>query len=374
MFRIDTQNKQATPLKKASFSDLKLSERQDLQEWIVNHPHILGENLLIIQKEFAGFSDTGERLDLLALDEKGQLVIIENKLDDSGRDVTWQALKYVSYCATLTRDEIEEIFQKYLDSTSGGSAEEKIAEFFDEQDNEEVHLNTAEKKQRIILVAAHFRKEVTSTVLWLRDNNIDIKCVKITPYTEDEKLYLYAEQIIPVPDIEEYQIRLAAKKQDTAAASEEENNRRKLFYRFWEKALTELHANSNIFGNASPSDSMWIYEDIGHEGINFCAGVGRNRLRIELYINTYETAQNKKIFHALLAQKDIIEQELCLEPGIELDWVEHPTKHPSCIRLRCKWHRFDNENNWDTFVNFLTNYAPKLYHALKPRLDATIKD
>jgi RecB family endonuclease NucS len=41
---------------------------------------------LIIQKEFAGFGDTKERLDLLALDKKGKLVVIENKLDDSGRD------------------------------------------------------------------------------------------------------------------------------------------------------------------------------------------------------------------------------------------------------------------------------------------------
>ena len=48
-------------------------------------PEALGENLLIIQKEFDDFEDTRERLDLLALDKKGRLVVIENKLDDSGR-------------------------------------------------------------------------------------------------------------------------------------------------------------------------------------------------------------------------------------------------------------------------------------------------
>lgn len=57
---------------------------------------VLGEELLIIQKEFAGFSDTHERLDLLALDKQGSLVIIENKLDDTGRHVTWQAPDQVS--------------------------------------------------------------------------------------------------------------------------------------------------------------------------------------------------------------------------------------------------------------------------------------
>ena len=49
-------------------------------------PGCLGEELLIIQKEFSGFDDTQERLDLLALDKDGRLVVIENKLDDSGRD------------------------------------------------------------------------------------------------------------------------------------------------------------------------------------------------------------------------------------------------------------------------------------------------
>ena len=169
MFLIDTQNKKAVQLEKRTFSELKLSERHDLQEWIVDNPEILGEKLLIIQKEFNGFSDTNERLDLLALDKSGKLVVIENKLDDSGKDVVWQALKYVSYCSTLTKSQICKIFQDYIGTLDGKNAEERIAEFYDEQDYESIRLNHIEGGQRIILVAANFRKEVTSTVLWLRN-------------------------------------------------------------------------------------------------------------------------------------------------------------------------------------------------------------
>ncbi|WP_283407427.1 hypothetical protein [Anoxynatronum buryatiense] len=43
---------------------------------------------MIIQKEFSGFDDTKERCDLLVFDEQGSLMIIENKLDDSGSDST----------------------------------------------------------------------------------------------------------------------------------------------------------------------------------------------------------------------------------------------------------------------------------------------
>lgn len=42
-------------------------------------------------------------------------MIIENKLDDSGRDVVWQALKYAGYCANLRQESVVEIFQMYLD-------------------------------------------------------------------------------------------------------------------------------------------------------------------------------------------------------------------------------------------------------------------
>jgi hypothetical protein len=56
MYIIDQKNKTATAIKKKKFSDLGFTERNDLQEWIANQPSILGEELLIIQKEFDGFS------------------------------------------------------------------------------------------------------------------------------------------------------------------------------------------------------------------------------------------------------------------------------------------------------------------------------
>ncbi len=123
--------------------------------------------LLIIQKEFTGF-DTNERPDLLALDKKGALVLIENKLDDSGKDVTWQALKYASYCSSLKTDNVVKIFQEYLEDSGnpGKCARTLIAAFVDKDDPDEQARSHKENTQRIILIAANFRKEVTSTVLW----------------------------------------------------------------------------------------------------------------------------------------------------------------------------------------------------------------
>src|SRR5665647_2217817 len=84
MFRINHSTNRITKLKAVSFAELGFTERNHLQEWLANQADALGEELLIIQKEFDGFDDTRERLDLLAVDKQGRLVIIENKLDESG--------------------------------------------------------------------------------------------------------------------------------------------------------------------------------------------------------------------------------------------------------------------------------------------------
>jgi hypothetical protein len=63
-------------------------------------------------------------------------------LDDSGRNVVWQSLKYASYCSTLSKLKIAEIYQKYLDKTEPGKdAKVLIREFLGKEDFEEVVLN-----------------------------------------------------------------------------------------------------------------------------------------------------------------------------------------------------------------------------------------
>ena len=205
MYRINKSDNNITKLEQRLFSDLGFREREHLQEWIAKNPDVLGEDLLIIQKEFQGFNDTKERLDLLALDKEGGLVIIENKLDDTGKDVVWQGLKYTSYCSTLTNEQIIKIYQDYLDTyEKGGDAKENILDFLERENDEDLLLNNTD--QRIFFIANNYRKEVTSTVLWLLDHDIHIRCFKATPYSLDNELFLQIEQIIPLPETAEFMI------------------------------------------------------------------------------------------------------------------------------------------------------------------------
>lgn len=182
-------------MSKTSFSQLNLKERYDIEEWIEKKPEILGEELLIINKEL--ILPSGIRLDLLAIDKKANLVIIELKRDDSGRNLEWQSIKYVSYCSNFLVENIFKYYAEYLESDED-DAQYRIEEFIDEE------MEKLNEKQRIILVSKEFHSDVVSAVLWLRDYKINIECIRLTPYLDCEQLFITSDMIIPLPEAKDY--------------------------------------------------------------------------------------------------------------------------------------------------------------------------
>jgi hypothetical protein len=306
MYVVDNDKNDMRLIKETTFQEQNIKERQHLQEWIAKNPNSLGEELLIIQKEFAGFSDTNERLDLLALDKEKNLVIIENKTDDSGRDVSWQALKYTSYCSGLTTDDIRDIYQMYLNaSLDGVRAEEKIAKFYDEE-YDEIILNQ-DLNQRMILVAAKFRKEVTSTVLWLANHNIDIECIKVTPYLYNEDLLVGFEQIIPIKEAEDYTIGIARKSINDSKDNKIIKDREKRRYSFWSQLLPVINEKVPYFQNKTPSYKPYLTVAFVEPGVQIELAITRSETRIDIYINKNTKEENEKSYDKIYAYKDEIE-------------------------------------------------------------------
>ena len=196
MYKVDILNKKLIELSTASFSELGMKERFDIEEWIEKTPTILNEDLLVISKEL--ILSSGRRLDLLCIDKDANLVIIELKRDDSGSEVEWQAIKYTSYCSSFSRDEIFQFYAAYR-KVSELEAQKNIEEFIS------ADIENLNNKQRIILVSKEFNPEVISAVLWLRDYRIDIQCLRITPFIDANKdLFINAEKIIPLPEAKDY--------------------------------------------------------------------------------------------------------------------------------------------------------------------------
>jgi len=89
---VKKRSAQAVP--PTSLSALNLKERSDLQEWVIQSPEILGEELLVVATEFDRFDKTSERLDVLALDQQGKLVVVELKRSAVRTTADMQALRY----------------------------------------------------------------------------------------------------------------------------------------------------------------------------------------------------------------------------------------------------------------------------------------
>lgn len=205
LFKIDSSGRGAEAVAEVEFAKLGFQERRDIQEWVANNPRILGEELLIVGKEFDDFDRTRERADLVAVDRYGKIVVIELKRDDSGADVHWQAIKYASYFSQATPDAIVRMLAQH-EEIPEAEAEEKLKRHLGADDLE--NLNHG---QRILLVSHRFAPEVTSAVLWLNENAVTkdlISCVQLTPYedTQSGSRYFHAATILPVPGIEQFTI------------------------------------------------------------------------------------------------------------------------------------------------------------------------
>src|SRR5690554_2614180 len=375
MFKINRASNSITPLAVKSFSELSFNERQHLQEWLEKHPQALSQGttkeererdeILIIQKEFAGFDDTRERLDLLAIDKEGNLVIIENKLDDSGRDVVWQALKYASYCANLKKQQVVEIFQRYLnqkaqsEGAEPANAERVLLEFLQADDLQSVQLNTL-KSQRLILVAAHYRKEVTNTVLWLSQFGVNCQCFKVTPYQAGTELFLNVEQIIPTPEASDFMIGMMAKEDEEKSASNEQRRSHGLRLAFWEQALEAFSQSScRLFDNISPGRDHWLSAGSGLSGMPFNLIFGKSEIRVEFYMSRAQAEINQRVFDQLFAQKEQIEAAF----GAEMEWQPLPNRKACRIQYSRAVDGY-NKDNWADMIKWLVEHMTRLEAAL----------
>jgi hypothetical protein len=369
MFLVDKQQKSLAPIAAITFGSEGFSERADLQEWLVANPAALGEPLLIIQKEFDGFDGTAERLDLLALDKEFNLVVIENKLDDSGRNVTWQALKYASYCASLSTQDIIRLFQSYLDRYQPGEkAEEKLIEFY-EGASYEGQLNQAANGIRILLVAAHFRKEVTSTVLWLLNYNVRLQCHQVTLYKLGEQLLLQVEQIIPLPETQDYTIRMAAKAQEEAQTKVAEQSRHELRRRFWQQLLPLINQKTDLFSGVNPTRDHWLSAGSGVRAVPYSFVITYRSASVLLNLSRPLRWENVYLYEQLQAQRSQIEQAF----GAPLHWDIKDGRISVKIEHRRDDLNYFEPEQWPAIQQFLADAMARLEAAFRKPLDIAYK-
>jgi hypothetical protein len=204
------------PLEEITFAQAGIREREHLQQVLRDRIETIAPETLIISEEFGDWDASRRRIDLLGIDKSGAIVVVELKRSQDGSHMELQALRYAAMVSALTFDDAVQIYQRYL-SACGDDADARSAllEFLEWEDEQETEFA---QDVRIVLASAEFSKEVTTTVLWLNDRGLDIRCVRMRPYRDGSRVLLDIQQVIPLPEAQEYQIGIRYKARKEHAA------------------------------------------------------------------------------------------------------------------------------------------------------------
>ncbi len=126
--------------------------------------------------------------------------------------------------STMTFEQVVDTFGAYL--RRRGRAEDPRGTILGFLGWEEPDEERFAQDVRIVLVSAEFSRELTTTVLWLSERaSLDIRCVRLRPYQLGDRLVLDVQQVIPLPEAADYQVRLREKVQREREARREASTR-----------------------------------------------------------------------------------------------------------------------------------------------------
>jgi len=197
-------------LKETAFSSVNVHERRDLQRLLRENVEVIAPETLVIAEEFGEWEDSRRRIDLLGIDKDANLVVIELKRTEDGGHMELQSIRYASMVSTMTFDRAAEVLGRHILALEKEDLDPRalLLDFlgWDEPDEDLFGQDV-----RIVLASAEFSKELTSSVLWLIDHTIDIRCVRLKPYAMDGRILVDVQQIIPLPEVQEYQVQIRDK-------------------------------------------------------------------------------------------------------------------------------------------------------------------
>jgi len=106
LWRIETGD----TLREISQSHLDVEAR--LEQWLKNDIFILSPDLLVIGQQVP--TDSGGFIDLLCMNQAGDLIVVELKRDKTPREITAQVLDYGSWVVDLSNERVRSIAEDHL--------------------------------------------------------------------------------------------------------------------------------------------------------------------------------------------------------------------------------------------------------------------
>ncbi len=351
------------PINPTSFTEQRVRERADLQRLLRVQIEVLGDDLYVLSEEFGDWEDSRRRIDLLAIDREANLVVIELKRTNDGGHMELQAVRYASMVSAMTFERAAQIHGAFLTRMGepGEDAEARILSFLNWEEPDEENFAP---DVRILLVSEDFGKELTTAVLWLRERDIDIRCVRLRPYQDGETRLVDVQQIIPLPEAHEYQVQLREKEQ---VGRKRRAERYDVRLKFWQGLVALAHARKTRHANIKPGSYHWLGASAGIRGLGLNYVIVQECGIVELYIDRGEKEENKRIFDQLHARQEEIEKTF----GCTLSWERLDNKRACRIKHVIESGGYRSpEQDWPAIQAEMVETMIRLETALQPALDS----
>lgn len=299
---------------KVNLREIWKHEALDFTQWLAQDENLdllaqeLGIELMSARTEVK----VGQfAVDILAIDDNENKVIIENQLEQTNHD---HLGKIITYAAGL-------------------------------------------QAETIIWIVSKAREEHQLAVSWLNENtNEKFNCflIEIEAWQIDDSAPAPRFNIVVKPNNWAKTVRQSIQGGEFSEVKLQQQA-------FWEKVREYGEVNAKVVKSwQSPRPQHWYTITIGDSGAHLAGTVNSvaKRIAFELYIS-----DDKELFQKLFSKQDIIESQL----GYELDWQELPNRKASRI-IVSKSANFLDELKQDELVQWIVERADEFTKVFKKYL------
>ena len=174
----------------AEISSARISREEILEDWLESDISMLDSNLLVIGRQVQ--TDFGGIIDLLCIDNVGDIVVIELKKGKTPREVAAQTLDYASWVKNLSSRQIMKIGDGYL---SDSLNEEFRAKF-----NQELP-ETLNSSHRSLIVAESLDASTERIVHYMADLNVPINVLTVQHFKDGNGRQMLAQVYLMEPEL-----------------------------------------------------------------------------------------------------------------------------------------------------------------------------
>ncbi len=300
-------------IQRVKLRDVWKHEALDFTTWLEGNIDVLNDALDLSLQNVEREQNAGTfNVDLVAEDQAGNFVIIENQLEKSNHDHLGKILTYL----------------------------------------------TALEARTAIWIVSEPRPEHIRAIGWLNESSsASFYLVKVEAIQIGDSPPAPLLTLITGPSLEAV---------EAGHTKKELVERHILREKFWTGLLEHAKGKSKLHANISPGPHNWIGASAGHTGLSLNFAIRQHDGQVELYIDVdKETGEgNTKIFNKLHGHKDEIEKAF----GEPLEWEALEAKRACRIRKTVGVGGWRDEEKWPEVHEAMTDAMVRLEKALKPYL------